>query len=360
MWFATVPGVEPIRIEELRLAARNHAMPLEALRYPVTPIGLHYLLTHFDIPAVDAATWRLSLGGLVARPLELSLDEVRSRPAVELIATMECAGNGRALLEPRPFSQPWLHGAVGTARWRGVPVRALLEEAGLGDGAVDVVFSGLDRGFEDGELQTFARSLTVDQALGDGAILAYEIDDRPLPPQHGFPLRLVVPGWYGMTNVKWLAAIDVVGEPFAGHQQLAAYRIWSDDGDPAGHPLTRMLPRALMTLPGVPDFPLRQRTLAPGRCTIEGRAWSGWGAIDGVSVSTDGGRSWSEAAIERDVDSQWAWSRWVHEWDATPGEYELRCRARDAAGNEQPDEAIWNRGGYANNAVQRVTVTVAG
>lgn len=358
--FATVVVVEPISFEELELALRNHGMPLEALRYPVTPIGLHYLLAHFDIPAVDPATWRLSVRGLVRRPLELSLDDLRARDAVELIATMECAGNGRALLERRPLSQPWLHGAVGTARWRGVALRALLEEAGIADDAVDVVLSGLDRGFEDGEPQTFARSLTVAQALGDGAILAYEVDDRPLPPQHGFPLRLVVPGWYGMANVKWLAGIEAVGEPFTGHQQLAAYRVWTDDGDPAGSPLTRMLPRALMTPPGVPDFPTRQRTLAPGRCTIEGRAWSGWGAIEGVSVSIDGGTSWADATIEHDVDSRWAWSRWTYEWEATTGEHELRCRARDTAGNVQPDEATWNRGGYANNAVQRVPVTVAG
>jgi DMSO/TMAO reductase YedYZ molybdopterin-dependent catalytic subunit len=358
--FATVPVVEPISFEELDLAARNHGMPLEALRYPITPIGLHYLLTHYDIPAVDPRRWRLSVGGVVERPLELSLDELRSRPAVELIATMECAGNGRALLERRPLSQPWLHGAVGTGRWRGVLLRALLDEAGIAEEGVEVVFSGLDRGFENGEPQTFARSLTVAQALDEGAILAYELDGRPLPPQHGFPLRLVVPGWYGMTNVKWLSAIEVVGKPFTGHQQLGAYRIWTDDGDTDGVSLTRMLPRALMTPPGVPDFPTRRRTLAPGPCTIEGRAWSGWGPIDSVSVSTDAGRTWSEAAIEHDVDSQWAWSRWTFDWDATPGEHELRCRARDAAGNVQPDEAIWNRGGYANNAVQRVPITVAG
>lgn len=352
--------VEPISFEELDLALRNHGLPLEALRYPVTPVGLHYLLTHYDIPAVDAGTWRLSLGGLVDCPLELSLDDLRAREAVELIATMECAGNGRALFERRPLSQPWLHEAVGTGRWRGVPLRSLLEEAGIHDSASEVVFSGLDRGFEEGEAQTFARSLTVTQALGEGAILAYELDDRPLPPQHGFPLRLVVPGWYGMTNVKWLASIEAVDTPFTGHQQLGAYRIWTDGGDPEGAALTRMLPRALVVPPGVPDFPLRQRTLTPGPCTIEGRAWSGWGSIESVAVSTDGGRTWNEAAIERDVDSQWAWSRWVFDWDATIGEHELRCRARDAAGNAQPDEATWNRGGYANNAVQRVPVTVAG
>ena len=191
-----------ITIEELQLAARNHGMPLEALRYPVTPVGLHYLLTHYDIPFVEAAGWRLAVGGLVERPLSLSLDEIRSRPATEVTLTMECAGNGRAHFEPRPFSQPWLQEAVGTARWRGTPLRPLLEEAGIQDDAVEVVFTGLDRGLEGDVEQRFGRSLPVDLALTAEALLAYEINGVPLPPQHGFPLRLIVPGWYGMTNVK--------------------------------------------------------------------------------------------------------------------------------------------------------------
>jgi DMSO/TMAO reductase YedYZ molybdopterin-dependent catalytic subunit len=349
---------EGISLEELQLAARNHGMPLEALRYSVTPVGLHYLLTHYDIPLVDAQDWQLPVGGLVRRELSLTLEEIRARPAIEVLATMECAGNGRARLSPRPFSQPWLEEAVGTARWRGTALAPLLEEAGLGSDAVEVVFTGLDRGIEgDGE-QIFARSLTVEQALGDGAILAYEINGQPLPPQHGFPVRLVVPGWYGMTNVKWLARIEAVAEPFTGPQQSRSYRIRLDEDDP-GVPLTRMLPRALMVPPGTPHFPSRHRTVPPGDTVLEGRAWSGWAPIERVEVSTDGGRTWTAAELERDVESTWAWWRWRHTWAASPGEAELCCRATDGEGNVQPLEPAWNVGGYGNNAVQRVPVTVA-
>ena len=223
-----------ISLQELQLAARNHGMPLEALRWDVTPIGLHYLLTHYDIPEVDTASWRLEIGGLVERPLSLSLDELRRRPAVEVAVTMECAGNGRAHVEPHVVSQPWLLEAVGTARWRGVPVAALLDEAGVHDGAVEVLFTGLDRGVEGGEEQAYERSLPVESVLRESdALLAYEMNGVPLPPQHGFPLRLVVPGWYGMTSVKWLSRVTLVDEPFDGYQMRHSYRVRHDE-DEAG------------------------------------------------------------------------------------------------------------------------------
>ena len=332
-------------------------MPLEALRYPVTPAGLHYLLIHYDIPAVDPAGFVLSVGGRVARPLSFSLDELRARPAVELEVTMECAGNGRALLSPRPLSQPWLDEAVGTAAWRGTRLAPLLAEAGPLDDAVEVVFTGLDRGLEAGQEQTFERSLPLEEALRDDPLLAYEMNGAPLLPQHGFPLRLVVPGWYGMANVKWLTRITLVDRPFEGYQQAHAYRLRRDEDDD-GTPLTRILPRALMMPPGLANFPTRERTLAAGPCTIEGRAWSGWAAIAEVAVSADGGATWAEAELSGPPASRWAWRGWRYEWDATPGEHVLCCRARDEAGNVQPTEAVWNVGGYANNGVQRVSVTV--
>jgi DMSO/TMAO reductase YedYZ molybdopterin-dependent catalytic subunit len=343
--------------EELQMAARNHGLPLEALRYPITPAGLHYLLVHYDIPAVDAVEHRLEVGGLVRTPLSLSLDDLRARPAVEVAATLECAGNGRALLEPHVPSQPWLLEAVGTARWRGTPLRGLLAEAEVLEEAVDVVFTGLDHGLEGDVEQSYERSLSLMDAYRPEVLLVYEMNGAPLLPQHGFPLRLLVPGWYGMTSVKWLARIMVIDRPFDGYQQSRSYRLRQAEEEP-GEPLTRMLPRALMLPPGFPEFLTRQRIIERGECLIEGRAWSGHGEIASVEVSTDGGTSWGAAEIERDVDSPWAWRRWSFIWDASPGEHELCCRARDAAGNEQPLEPVWNVGGYANNAVQRVPVTV--
>jgi DMSO/TMAO reductase YedYZ molybdopterin-dependent catalytic subunit len=345
-----------ISLEELQLAARNHGMPLEALRHEITPPGLHYLLVHYDIPVVDPAAWRLTVGGCVERGLELSLDDLRAREAVTLPVTMECAGNGRARLEPRPISQPWLAEAVGTAEWTGVPLAALLAEAGLAADAREVVFTGLDRGVEGGVEQLYERSLSVADARRGDVLLAYAVGGEPLPPQHGFPLRLVVPGWYGMTSVKWLRRITAVAEPFTGYQMITGYRMRASEED-EGTPVTRMEPRSLMVPPGIPDFLTRRRFLEPGRVRLEGRAWSGWGPIERVEVSTDGGATWAPAGLGHPPGPA-AWAPWWFEWDAPEGEHELCVRARDASGRGQPDAPPWNVGGYANNAVQRVPVTV--
>lgn len=345
----------PITLEELGLAARNHALPLEALRHPLTPLGLHYLLIHFDIPVVDARTWRLEVGGTVRRALTLSLEELQRRPQRTEVVTFECAGNGRALLEPRPLSQPWLTEAVGTATWTGTPLAPILAEAGIGDGATEVLFTGLDRGVQGGVVHDYARSLPLEVAMGDEVLLAWAIDDRPLPPQHGAPLRLVVPGWYGMTNVKWLKSVTVLDAPFRGFQQDVAYRLRSSEDD-EGEPVTRMLPRALMVPPGIPDFFTRSRLVEPGPCRLEGRAWSGHAPVERVEVSIDDG-PWAAAELDAPLGA-WAWRGWSHVWDATPGPHVLRCRAADRAGNAQPDTAGWNLDGYCNNAPQEVPVVV--
>ena len=308
---------------------------------------------------VDPGAWRLRIGGRVDRELSLSLEEISARPAKSLEVTMECAGNGRARLSPRPLSQPWLLEAVGNAEWTGVPLRGLLEEAGVDEGAPEVLFRGLDRGLEGGEEQSYERSLPLEEAMSEDVLLAYAMNGAPLPPQHGFPLRLVVPGSYGMASVKWLEAITVLDSPFEGYQQARGYRLRQHPDEP-GEPVFRILPRSLMVPPGVPDFATRVRNLQPGPCTLRGRAWSGLGAIERVEVSADGGSSWSDARLGPDP-PRWAWRSWEWEWDpAQAGAHELCCRATDSAGNVQPLEAAWNLGGYANNEVQRVAVVVAG
>ncbi|MBV8194120.1 MAG: molybdopterin-dependent oxidoreductase, partial [Candidatus Dormibacteraeota bacterium] len=233
-------------------------MPLEALRYDVTPVGLHYLLTHFDIPYVEESTWELRVAGRTRRELSLTLARVQALPSTTLAVTLECAGNGRARTSPRPLSQPWLNEAVGTAEWTGTSLRHVLDEAGVLDGATDVVFTGLDRGVQGEVTQQYERSLSVEDAMREEVLLAWAINGRPLPPQHGFPLRLIVPGWYGMTSVKWLRSITVVDREFEGYQQARAYHFRTVQGE-AGEPVTRMLPRALMIPPGVPDFMSRVR-----------------------------------------------------------------------------------------------------
>ncbi|MEV1013902.1 sulfite oxidase [Micromonospora sp. NPDC049751] len=348
---------EAISADELQLAARNHGLPLEALRYDVTPAGLHYLLIHYDIPEVDPATHALTVGGAVERPLTVGLSELRERPRVTHRVTLECAGNGRALLHPRPVSQPWLVEAVGNAEWTGTPLAPLLREAGLGPDAVDVVFTGADHGVERGVEQDYQRALPVADALREEVLLAYEMNGAPLLPQHGAPLRLIVPGWYGMAHVKWLHSIEVRTTPFDGYQNAVAYRLRRDADDP-GEPVTRIEPRALVRPPGFPDFMTRRRVLPAGPCTVDGRAWSGHAPVVAVEVSVDGGASWAQAELDPATGGEFAWRRWRYEWTATPGRYVLSARATDASGRTQPVEQPWNRGGFANNLVQRVEVVV--
>ncbi len=345
---------DAITPEELQLAARNHGMPLEGMRYDVTPVGMHYLLIHFDVPEGDPAGWTVDVVGRVRTPLRLSLDDLRARPALTMPVTMECAGNGRARLRPRPVSQPWLSEAIGTGEWTGAPLAPILEEAGLEADVVDIVFTGADRGVQGGVEQEYERSLNVGEAMRQDVVLAYEMNGRPLAPQHGSPVRLLVPGWYGMASVKWLTRITAVTEPFAGFQ-MDAYRVRSHADDP-GTPVTRMQPRALMIPPGIPDFLTRRRIVDAGRHELVGRAWSGWGPVVGVEVAVDGG-PWRPALLGA-AGGPHAWVSWTFGWDAEPGERLLACRATDATGRTQPDDQRWNHHGFQNTTVQRVPVTV--
>lgn len=346
------PG-EGISAQELALAARNHGMPLEALRYDVTPAGLHYLLIHYDIPDVDAQAWRLRVGGLVEQQLELDLATLQEMPSRTVSLTMECAGNGRARMDPRPVSQPWLVEAVGNADWTGVPLHHVLAAAGVGLSAVELVFTGADHGVERGVEQDYQRSLPVQEAMREDVLLAYEMNGQPLLPQHGHPLRLVVPGWYGMAHVKWLVNIEAVAEPFMGYQQMA-YRIRQKADEP-GEPVTRIAPRALIIPPGFPDFMSRTRVVRPGQILLEGRAWSGLSPVERVEVSTDGGGTWNDADLSPPSEHPYAWRRWHLNWTAVPGEHLLTARAISADGQAQANSA-WNRGGFGNNAPHEVPI----
>jgi DMSO/TMAO reductase YedYZ molybdopterin-dependent catalytic subunit len=349
-----VPIVEPFSLEELQLATRNRGMPLEGLRYDVTPTGMHYLLIHFDIPEVDSKTWRLEIGGNLERPLSLSLDDIRARPTRTIPVTMECAGNGRARLIPRAMSNPWLDEAIGTAEWTGTPLRDVVSDAGVRPNTLELVFTGADHGIQGDTEQDYARSLRLEDATRPEVLLAYEMNGRPLEPQHGAPLRLLVPGWYGMTSVKWLTRIEAVTRPFDGYQQIVAYRYQQDEDDP-GERVTRIRVRALMIPPGYPDFPTRRRFVDAGRVLLGGRAWGGTAPILRVEVGVDG--MWEDAKLAPAI-GEFAWCAWSYEWDATPGEHTLSCRATDADGDTQPVEQPWNFQGVGNNRVQIVPVTV--
>jgi DMSO/TMAO reductase YedYZ molybdopterin-dependent catalytic subunit len=243
---------------------------------------------------------------------------------------------------------------VGTAVWTGVPLAYLLAQAGVEDDAVEVAFTGADSGTQGGVRQQFARSLPIAEALRPDIVLAYQMNGHDLPPQHGYPLRLVVPGWYGMASVKWLSSIKVLTKPFDGFQQTVAYR-YQQDADDAGTPVTWIKVRSLMVPPGVPDFFTRSRIVPAGPVMLTGRAWSGEGAVQHVEVAIDG--KWAPAHLEHPA-GPFAWCAWSLPWVADPGEHELACRATDATGAVQPLEQDWNYQGMGNNVVQRIKVTV--
>jgi len=342
--------------EEVALANRNSGLPLEALRYDVTPAGMHFLLVHFDVPFVAAADdWRLDVAGCVQRPLSLSLAQIQKLPQKTLRVTLECAGNGRANVVPRWQTQPWDCGGVSTAEWSGTPLRHILERAELASHAVDIAFHGADRGFDAGREQFYGRSLPPDLAMHEDVLIAWSMNGVPLPPQHGFPLRLIVPGWYGMASVKWLRRIEVLDRPFDGYQQVDNY-VYRREREDKGTPVSTMRVKSMMVPPGIPDWYARNRTVEAGPVELTGRAWSGGGVpVATVAVGVDG--VWTEAVLERSP-SPYAWFRWRYLWNASPGEHVLACRATDANGETQPLDPPWDCFGFGNNAVQRLRVTV--
>jgi DMSO/TMAO reductase YedYZ molybdopterin-dependent catalytic subunit len=340
--------------EELALASRNSGMPLEALRYDVTPAGLHYLLIHFDIPAAEAFSWRLRFDGLVSKPRSYSLADLRRMSASTVRVTMECAGNGRGQTSPRYPSMPWLEEGVSTAEWTGVPLSMLLNEVQMESNAKELVFHGADRGIDRGVEHSFSRSLVPAEAMRDSVLVAYEMNGQPLLPQHGAPLRLVVPDWYGMASVKWLERIEVIAHAFEGVQQANSYHFRSVPGE-KGVPCTRMRVNCLMAPPGIPDYYGRRRTLDAGWVEILGRAWSGEAPIRRIEFAVDG--IWQDAVLDAPAGSH-AWRRWTAPWNAPRGIHELRCRATDETGAVQPLEPPWDVTGFGNNAAQIVEVLV--
>jgi DMSO/TMAO reductase YedYZ molybdopterin-dependent catalytic subunit len=253
-------------------------------------------------------------------------------------------------------SQPWLNGAVGTADWTGVRLADLLAEAAPSASAVDVVFTGHDHGVERGVEQDYARGLPLSEAILPDVLVAVEMNGAPLPVQHGFPARLVVPGWYGMAHVKWLRSVTVVDHAYEGFQNRS-YRLRQTPED-EGDPVTRIEPRALLVPPGVPDFLTRDRVLRPGPVRLLGRAWSGWAPVERVEVSCDDGSTWTDAELGPS-DHRWAWREFHLDWVATAGDHVLRVRAHDGSGRSQPEAHRWNVGGFADTADQPLRVHVA-
>jgi DMSO/TMAO reductase YedYZ molybdopterin-dependent catalytic subunit len=291
----------------------------------------------------------------VERPLSLGLRELETMRSQTLVVTLECAGNGRSSFDPPVQGEKWNLGAVSTAEWTGVPLVEVLDRAGVEARAREVLFRGADSGTVWGRSETirYERSLRVDDARRSEALLAYAMNGEALPIQHGYPLRVVVPGWYGMSSVKWLTEIELVEEPFAGHFQAEAYMYeWQRNGETVREPVTLQNVRSLITDPSSGEEVHR------GEVAIRGVAWSGAAQIGRVDVQLGDG-PWLEARLlgER-TRRTWQWWELITRIDA-PGPLVLRARATDLAGRAQPESAPWNRLGYGNNAIQDVAVNVA-
>jgi DMSO/TMAO reductase YedYZ molybdopterin-dependent catalytic subunit len=321
----------------------------------VMPTARFYMRNNFRMPNLDAATFRFTIGGLVERPQSFTVRDLQNMRSKTLVVTLECAGNGRSQFDRPTEGEQWGLGAVSTAEWTGVPLVEILDRAGVRPAAKDVLFRGADGGAVEGRSESlrFERSLGLDDARDGDALLAYAMNGEPLPVEHGYPLRLIVPRWYAVGSVKWLNEIELIDRTFVGHYQGDKYRYeWEREGRVVSEPVTLQQVRALITEPS-PGTDVRA-----GELTIRGVAWSGAAPIARVEVSVSGS-GWHEARLvsERSRNS-WQW--WELITRVEPSDpLVIRARATDLAGRTQPERAEWNRLGYGNNAIQEVAIRVS-
>src|SRR3979411_605854 len=341
---------------------KNLEAPFDQIDSYLTPNELFYIRSHFPIPALDRASYQLKIDGAVNRPLTLSYDELRSMPSETRVATLECAGNSRVFLVPQVQGAQWELGAVSNAEWTGVPLRGLLARAGLEEDACEIVLEGADRGTPKDvpmrrEPISYAWSLPRAKAIQPEVLIAYQMNGRDLPRDHGFPARAIVPGHYGMASVKWLTGIQAVREPFHGYWLTSDYAYWASmDEKPVRRPLGEMQLKSEIARPRVYE------TLAPNRIyTVSGAAWTGETDVTEIAVSTDGGRTWAQAEFLAPV-RRHAWRRWKFDWltPKEPGQYTLLARAKDADGLIQPDKHDQNYGTYVINHPLPIDVFVDG
>ena len=324
----------------------NLEMPFSALEGFVTPNERFYIRCHFPIPKINERDWRLKIEGKVTRPFEVTMDDLRQMPAHTVTATLECAGNSRVFLVPKVKGVQWELGAVGNAEWTGVRLRDLLQRAEVGSDAREIILEGADNGTiaeppRPAGKTNFARSVPVEKAIDD-VLLAFAMNGEPLSAAHGFPLRAVVPGWYGMASIKWLQRIIVTDQPFNGYYQSIDYAYWQrTESGPTLVPLTEMQVKAEIAQPENNEV-----IRANSKYVVKGAAWTAEAVITKVEVSCNGGKSWSEAALNGDAIEN-AWRLWEFEWSTpAPGNYMLMARATDSCGRIQPTERDANGGTY--------------
>ncbi|MEV4316848.1 sulfite oxidase [Actinocrispum sp. NPDC049592] len=356
---AAGPIVKPLPPEIFDVLGTNAETRWEALRgqgYHV-PNDRFFVRNHTSTPTIDVDTWRLTVfgSGLRGGPVEFGYRDLRSLPSESLSAFIECAGNGRSYYASQQGQQvtgtAWHLGAIGVARWRGVRLSTVLAKAGISRRAVDVLPEGLDPDYVTGgvNLGKVRRPLPVAKALED-VLVAYEMNGEPLPPDHGFPVRLVVPSWVGIASIKWLGRIEVADTQLASPWDTQYYRLIGPVYPPDGTLVTHQVVKSAFELP-------RNAVLPRGKQVLTGRSWSGNGRIRHVDVSTDG-MTWRHARFTSPACEN-AWVQWEFPWHPkAPGAYTLRARATDGTGTRQPDVAVHNTQGYLFDAIVRHPVTV--
>lgn len=340
--------------------------PLQYFRTDITPNDAMFVRWHLSgIPtSVDIGDFRLNVGGHVEHPLSLSMEDLLKFEPVSVVAVNQCSGNSRSLFQPRVPGGQWGHGAMGNARWTGIPLRDILARAGVKAGAVDVTFKGLDRPALPAT-PAFIKSLQFDRANDGEVMVAYAMNDRPLPMLNGFPLRLVVPGWFATYWVKALNEINVLSEKFHNFWMDKAYRVAKNpemeespkDLAKETEPITGMLVRSLLVNPE-PGAKIRWFGTEDAPPEIEGIAFDGGSGIRKVEVSVDGGATWADARLGEDL-GKYSFRRWRFSWRTIRrGQHTLKVRATNNAGRTQREEQNWNRSGYARNMIETSQVTV--
>jgi len=329
--------------------------PPSALNSWLTPNPLFYIRNHFPFPSVfdpSESTWEIAVDGAIGNPHELRFDDLLNLPRRTLAVTMECAGNNRRDLEPTVPGNQFDTGAVSTAVWTGASLADVLRTADLEPESVEILFEGADSGEpEPGkEIQSYLRSLPIEIARHPDTIIAYEMNGEPLTVEHGAPVRLVVPGWYGMASVKWLQRITALTKPFRGYFQTYKYVVRYQDGNE--RPVREMQVKSFIS------SPRHKSILKGGSICLSGFAWSGRSEIDQVELSADGGHSWESADL-LGPSTRYSWQQWNYSWDsAKRGHHTIISRARDTRGNEQPMRSVWNELGYEVNGATSLCLDV--
>ncbi|WP_367576371.1 sulfite oxidase [Bacillus sp. FJAT-29814] len=333
------------------LYPENQETPIHFLEGLETPISKMYRRNHFPYPAITDQSYSLSIIGSVKTPITLHYNQIKSLPSRTVTSIVECSGNKRAYFEPKVFGDQWKDGAISQGTWKGVPLSYLLSLAGINNGTREIVFRGADAGNKKGKHVHFERSLPLEKALVPNVIVAWEYNQRPIPPKHGFPYRLIVPGWYGMASVKWLKTIHVIDDAFTGPFQTDDYVYHPHKDDNLdSFPVTTNHVNTII------QQPLNRQILKPGQHDIFGLAWTGEGLVTAVEISLDNGVTWTKAALSENP-KRYQWVKWSHPTVFEKNkEYTIKVRAFDSNGQSQPDQAFWNRKGYGYNEVTQIKV----